>query len=441
MHLLGVKQHWSHQRLIPTTVIALLSLVHFHAVLWFSPASYPLLNFIPCLFESALTAVTLLTVSLNALTQLLLEGSVTRPLFGHQATLMPRWDEDFSLVLLRLGTASLEATSVAGLGNQVGGVAVSDTTDLTKTYTQYGSVEMNRFGVTSISHAIEGRGRRQKLKEGFANEIKNVKPASGQGDLWMDSAWYRELARFGMGICKFATGLWRLLTDGLRGRVRHRPGVPVTSPSFDERVLADEGNESDQPDIYERFLRGEYVSDDDDDFAPSQRSLSRSTSGTPSAISDNDDGTETVALYADLSSVASTSAPLLLAHMTDASTSPLTRRRYSQLVGGSNRSPERLSVYDDWFNDRQPVSEHVEDDGLTEVRRNCVICTVEPRQIICWPCRYVFLFYLLHHGMLMYAVMSGVSCLALCDDCRENLATRSSASKHTCPCCRQQYVP
>jgi hypothetical protein len=28
-------------------------------------------------------------------------------------------------------------------------------------------------------------------------------------------------------------------------------------------------------------------------------------------------------------------------------------------------------------------------DEMDENRRNCVICTVESRQIICWPCRYV----------------------------------------------------
>ena len=31
-------------------------------------------------------------------------------------------------------------------------------------------------------------------------------------------------------------------------------------------------------------------------------------------------------------------------------------------------------------------------------------------------------------------------CLALCDDCRENLASRQSASKHSCPCCRRAWV-
>jgi hypothetical protein len=24
---------------------------------------------------------------------------------------------------------------------------------------------------------------------------------------------------------------------------------------------------------------------------------------------------------------------------------------------------------------------------LADSRRNCVVCTAEPRQVICWPCR------------------------------------------------------
>jgi len=351
----------------------------------------------PCLFETGLIAVTLLTIALNALTQLLLEGSVARPLFGHQATLLPKWDEDFSIVLLRLGTASLEATSVAGLGNEVGGVTLSDTTVTNKPYTEYGSVELNRFGVTSISNTMEGRGRRRKIKEGFANEIKRVKASSSEGELWINSAWYRELVRFGLGVGKFAKGLLRLVWDGLRGRVQRRPrrlALPDDEGTSALERSSNANNESDELDVYDRFLRGEIVTDDDEDFEPTRRSRTASLSGTPSAMSEDDNERETIALYADLSSAASlsTSAPVLLAHMTDTAASPLTRRRYSRLVSsGDTASPERENVFDDWskiIDDRRAMFGSVDDnDGLADSRQNCVICTVEPRQIICWPCR------------------------------------------------------
>lgn len=63
------------------------------------------------------------------------------------------------IVLLCLGTVGLEATSVAGLGNRVG--------DGQTWYHQFKetihSVEMNCFGVTSISHTINSRGHCQKI--------------------------------------------------------------------------------------------------------------------------------------------------------------------------------------------------------------------------------------------------------------------------------------
>src|ERR1700722_18765274 len=153
MHILGVKQRWSYYRLVPTATTGILGLIHFHAVLWFTQSNYPLLNYMPCLFESFLALVTILAISLNALTQILLEGAVTRPPIGRPATLLPKWDEDFSIVLLRLGTASLEATSVAGLGNEVGGVSVS--TAINAPHTEYGTVEMGRYAVQSLSPAYE----------------------------------------------------------------------------------------------------------------------------------------------------------------------------------------------------------------------------------------------------------------------------------------------
>lgn len=345
--------------------------------------------------------MTLLAIGLNALTQLLLEGSVTRPLFGHQATLLPKWDEDFATVILRLGTASLEATSVAGLGNEVGGVNVSNTTDVDKTHTEYGLVEINRFGIISITNTTEGRGRRKRLREGFANEIKHVKAGTAEGELWIDAAWYRELVRFGVGLARFVKGLGRLVWNGLRGKIRVSDLVPPASTAeeanISQRRVVDESEESDGQDDYARFVRGENVSDDDDDeFDLSRVSRNASTGSTPSTPSEYDEGAETVGLYADLSSAASTStsAPLLLAHMTDTSSSPLTRRRYSHLVsGGGSRSPETQGIFDDWstlLGNRRVE----DDDGLGDTRRNCVICTVEPRQIICWPCRYVAQFLL-----------------------------------------------
>lgn len=399
IHFLGIRQRWSQRRLVPTTITSTLSLIHFYALLWISPASYPLLNYLPCIFETGLIALIVVALSLNALTQILLEGSVTRPLFGHPETLLPEWDEDFSIVLLRIGTASLEATSVAGLGNEVGVVSVPDFVDQQKSHTEYGSVELNWLGVTSMTNTVEGVGRRQKTKKGFANEIKNVKAkaASSDGELGIDATWSKELKRFGGSLISVLKGLWTLVWDRVRRRARRssytisaqREGTitPETSPS-------DGTDDADESDAYDQFLRGQPVSDDENDYEPVRRSRTGSLSGTSSSTSDDegdDDEAETIGLYADLSSTAtstSTSAPVLLAHMVDTSVSPLTRRRYSRLVGGAREHSSAASALDDWsrvIDDRR--SSLPRDRNREESPRICVICTVEPRQIICWPCR------------------------------------------------------
>ena len=181
MHCAGINQKWSNQRLIPSAIISLIGLTHFHAVLWFSKSSYPLLNYMPCLFESLLLSFIILAVFLNALTQLVTEGSITRPLFGHHSVLLPKWDEDFSIALLRMGTASLETSSVSGFGNEVG--SVSALTPPMVDEAKAGTVELGRFGVASVSRTFEGRGKNRRAKKGLANEIKCVKAASAEGDL------------------------------------------------------------------------------------------------------------------------------------------------------------------------------------------------------------------------------------------------------------------
>ncbi|KIP08512.1 hypothetical protein PHLGIDRAFT_374874 [Phlebiopsis gigantea 11061_1 CR5-6] len=225
IHCLEVKQRWGRKRLIPTTICGVLSLVHFHLVVWCFPSSYPLPNIVPNFVESFLLFVTLLTCGLNALTQLLTSGAITKPLVGHAATLLPKWEEDFSVALFRLGTASLEATSVAGFGNESGYIAQPEG-DVVRAplLPDTSSVELTRAGVVALMNT------------------------------WGAFVQERRAAKHGGAV----------------------------------------------------------------------------------------------------------------------------------------------------------------DEARLESRRSCVICTVEPRDIICWPCR----------------------CLALCDDCRENLASRAAASKHLCPCCR-----
>jgi hypothetical protein len=402
IHFIGAKQSWSNQRLIPTTICSVLTLAHFHWVIWFSPSSYPLLNYVSCVFESLLVLVILLAFSLNILTQLLLEGSITRLFIGHTTSLMPKWDEDFSIVLFRLGIASLEATSVAGLGNEVSCIALTDQAETLKRQVQYGEAEMNRFGVSSITHTTEYHGGRHTRKDGFSNEIRRVRVGTpSHGDSMVYSTWLNEFRRFGFASVRFGIGVWRIVGRLLRGDfVFSRP--PVASGGGQTQDLdaqsLDVYNEGETKpstldrDIYERFLSGEVLSDDDDDdFSPPKSSLPQHDDDDDDDDDDDvgdtpDEEVDTLALFRDLSaaSTSSTSAPILLAHMTDSSSSPLTRRRYSSLVSGQE-DPDRRD-WETFVNNRRSAANRRRPPA-NETRGNCVICITEERQIICWPCR------------------------------------------------------
>ena len=180
-------------------------------------------------------------------------------------------------------------------------------------------------------------------------------------------------------------------TRGTRTRYRSPSVVLVEGPHY-----ARAGSE-DASDPYERFLRGESLSDDEGDFHPEEEAPVQQHDTSDASEWEDEDGSvdeandsEQVQLYADLSSD-TTSAPVLLAHMTGSSASPLTRRGYRRLVSGTRRSPPPNDVdeWDEYVMERRHTKRStVRDEDLqSENTRACVICTVEPRDIMCWPCR------------------------------------------------------
>ncbi|KAI0949825.1 hypothetical protein AcV7_008481 [Taiwanofungus camphoratus] len=443
LHCLEVKKEWARQRLLPTALCSVLTLTHFHAVIWVSPPSYPISNFVPCVVESLLCLIIFLSISLNAMTQMFLEGAITRPFIGHADTLMPKLDEDFSIALFRLGTASMEVTNIAGLGNEVGGVVGASAADIARRQADEdrGTIEVDRSGVVSISPAFERQGKRRMPKRGFANEISNVRARTKPADAWADAMvhaeWHRETRKFLLSVLKAGWTLCLVLWAFIRQKWRfaNNPAQAHAATTTDQITSAQENTDEPEVAIYRQFLRGESVSDDDDeDFEPPLDALQLdSRQATPSSSTDDEDDThgEALQLYSELSEgEAVSSAPLLLAHMT--SPSPLTRRQYGRLMSGASQTApdDKFDDWDEFARERRASGASAMDNSANnppaEHIYNCVICTTEPREIICWPCR----------------------CLALCDDCRENLASRSSASKHTCPCCRRSvegyskiYIP
>ncbi|KAI0034050.1 hypothetical protein K488DRAFT_46407 [Vararia minispora EC-137] len=416
IHAIGVKRSWSTQRLIPTAICSLLLMAHFHAIIWTEPSRYPFIfsSYVMTGLESVLVFATVIALVLNALTQLLLEGSVTRPLFGHSEFLMPRWDEDFHTALLRLGTASFEATSVAGLGNEVGNVALAQPKP-------FGELKMNRAGVLSLTHAVDvsDGGRRVHTREGFANEIRRIKveQADELSIFWKLLGW-RDTARFGRAIFgalkNFFVIMWRRIS------LHISPSDPNTIPGILDRAVDDtttvdvngERQADLDRDVYRRFLSGETISDDEEEFDPDVDSAAWEEDYGSSDASASDSASDEEAELLTANAISSATAPLLLAHMSNPGTK-MTRRRYGRLSVDETQPAD--DAWDEFVEERRAVVGARSHKPRDDERRFCVICTVEERRIICWPCR----------------------CLALCDDCRENVASRSAPSKHFCPCCRQ----
>ncbi|RSH88835.1 hypothetical protein EHS25_003063 [Saitozyma podzolica] len=193
---------------------------------------------------------------------------------------------------------------------------------------------------------------------------------------------------------------------------------------------------------YADYLRGEIeLEDDEEEWLDHEDdhdgSVDASSSGWVSdgdgdGDGDGDDADEdiTPSMYRDLLSEQAQAnpdlQPVLLAHLTSSSSSPLTRRGYRALLAppGSQSAPfardrevsRRAEEMHDIVLDQRAAmasrdKERERDEWDDDRRRNCVVCTIEPRDTILWP-------------------------------------SRLAAKDHMCPCCRRKvdgfsriYVP
>lgn len=423
-HVLQIRKRWSNHRLLPTALTSFCSLVHFHGTIlahseFFSQsrlasiiptdpnpgnqkpvyssfesqtgtASYPLLNYIPNVLETFLLLSISLTITLNSLTQLLLTGAIKRPLYGLGLTnadgrgtgawsWSPPWDEDFGILLVRVGIHSLEATNLRGWGNEVGTITApmpfptSETKEI-----EFGRVEMGRTGDvqvypgsittsprssstivvpstwrTSLLNRL-GFGTRErmvavkkKLLTGWNNEIKDVdvgasdgmNPVGGRrylgipGVLSLDLKWLRLMGQFVITLYRSLRSLvvvgWRLMLG------KKIPQLSSTvENSVESSVLQEMDRQSDDH-LYSRFLRGEQVSDDEaDEWDPvNEDELASDSDDTD--VEDGEQDEEAIGLYSDLTARRDgglSSATMMLAHLTNAGNAPLTRKRYLSLL-------------------------------------------------------------------------------------------------------------
>ena len=310
----------------------------------------------------------MLTISLNALVQLLVRGRVVRLFSGLGVGSGVNWqgkcgppqfmscanhigsvdgdettspgffgrlpyEEDFGILLLRVGTASLEATGLRGWSNEVAAIPLpvrSRNQNRARGNPQtYGVVRMGRIDVAEVQYGSSAyatasasrvksssrssnpyedlsilRRRRTKFSEtqqrqqrGLFNEVRTV-------DLGVTntteppraiSGWWRRIKQswpFFIALWDVLTGLVFVLWDKARSRRRShrsdRAGKPSTiirtsaeghrREEDDYQSVEDDDDSADDTrrmdrdkEVYSRFLRGEEISDDehDGDFSSS----------------------------------------------------------------------------------------------------------------------------------------------------------------------------
>ncbi|KAG8817253.1 hypothetical protein FRC17_011318 [Serendipita sp. 399] len=336
LHTQGIWKKYERNVFIPTAVCGILGLVHFvYAYLIGQIMEYPLLQIFPSALELSVVALILCTTALNAFSQFLQHGRIVRPLFGTGANSLPAKDEEWAISVMRLGTSAVDLTVVAGLGNEVAAVSTKPP--------QENTVYLGMTGVERMTVSDDPtKGR--KVPNPFGVEIKQVRAATPQGEMWINIAWMKELSKFSIALWRFAKTLWKIATT----KSKEENSAGRTSPNTPSRSNTpfEHSPSSGSMELYSRFLAGDAISDHESVFEGSGDELSSEagssdTESTPYSRmhsvepTEHSHADETSQLFSEHSQRASTPlAPVLLAHLTTSSSSPLTRRRYTSLIQG-----------------------------------------------------------------------------------------------------------
>ncbi|KAL1413561.1 hypothetical protein Q8F55_001335 [Vanrija albida] len=472
--------------LLPTGVCGVLGLVHFVHALTISPPSLPSLSFVTHLLALFLTIIISCTVVLKAFTHIFTLGYLPSPIWVNllpNEGAVPSLEDDFGVALLKLGTACIEATSYSGLKNELAPVEEAQPwLELSPNgcdQVNPGS-SVGGFG-TAITDIHVAELRDPNADSPFSDALTNFwKAASALAyDMflvvlstpvgrkifiltirtWRARWWYgprhwrfwRREAWAAPPPNPLHDGLIDVLMSSIVRGVQSREQRPFTAP-----VPRASRRPTPVPDQYtfDQVLRGEVVIEDDEDEWAAQTVVDEfdddwesDAGGVSAPASDDEDDDQAGSLYRDLVVRDSTPdpdqsslQPILLAHLTSTG-SPLTRRRYAAILGSGGASgsasgpstptrPGAGSLHDVVLTRRTQASAlatpQQQDEWADERRHTCVVCMVQPRDVILWPCR----------------------CLLMCNDCRDSLASRLAPTDHNCPNCRTKvdgfsriYVP
>jgi hypothetical protein len=369
-----------------------------------------------------LSIVVTFSILLKGFTNLFTLGYLPSPIFQNLLPhdgVLPSIEDDFGVVLLKLGTACIESTQYSGLRNELAGIEErqgpwvqldSLGSDVYKPHYHIPgggfSMEITDIDVAELDDPNDRRPRHEAMKAfgnacwGFVLAITvgvvmgsrwgrwvvgGVRDAWGrrwwfgprQWRFWRRAAWV-EPARFGVrraerrqvGVVR-ATG--RETTGGDLRRRRLRSVTATPGPDAHE----------DEKSSYARFLSGQGQIEDDEEEWEDETDGGSSSS---SAISDAEEERD---LYRDLmvpeNEPDGSLQPVLLAHLTSGSPGPLTRTRYHAIFSTQNRVGGMMDVISDRRASGTGVSQR--NDWDEDRRRCCVVCTVEARDTILWPCR------------------------------------------------------
>ncbi|KAG9022288.1 hypothetical protein FS837_006483 [Tulasnella sp. UAMH 9824] len=337
-------------------------------------------------FDSMMLLAVSTTWLLKALTLILLEGSLDAGSFWTMpANMSLRWEDDARTVLLKLIVASFSTTAVSGLSNEMPGLKLN-----TNQPSNFSGADDDaddcvailpdgRVLVSAYSH--RHRHNQPGGSSGLGREIKKIKAREPEMSDALFGGWL-ERGRWRL-IVKLLKNIWRLVKVSVYLLVRTGLGwllsffvkglvattgrgaswmkpvettAVVAPPNQDQasRNVMRTGNQEDERDDtdadYNRFLRGVSVtSDGDGDYQPPPEDEDDVQDGWN--FSDDDgESTETEDNREVESSLAliepspdPTSTSILLSHLLDTSTSPMTRRRPPSPVLHNMREHEKES--------------------------------------------------------------------------------------------------
>ena len=169
MNTLLTVRHPPISRLAFTTVTGLLLSAHFLFVTIYTN-EYPVLHSATRVIETLVVGIIALTIVLHALTMYLVDGSVRMDKLLRLRGTQPRPNDDFSLAVLKVGNACLQATQCSGLAREIGPLATP-----LHTY-----VEMYSSGRSQLEYGLDDMDVAELQGiNGFDTEVRYTRDARG----------------------------------------------------------------------------------------------------------------------------------------------------------------------------------------------------------------------------------------------------------------------